>query len=80
MAALLTDDGVAWTLVLGTVRNESCDSEFQIEIEEHVRLLTERYRRQGMTAEAAMLAARRQFGNTCGSNGGFAIRVTKPPG
>ena len=53
-----------WTRVLGTVRNESCDSEFQIEIEEHVRLLTERYRRQGMTAEAAMLAARRQFGNT----------------
>jgi hypothetical protein len=27
-----------------------------MEMEEHVRLLTERYRRQGMTAEAAMLA------------------------
>jgi predicted permease len=53
-----------WTRVLDTVRSESCDSEFQIEIEEHVRLLTERYRRQGLTAEAAMLAARRQFGNT----------------
>ena len=33
-------------------------------MEEHVRLLAERYRRQGMTPEAAMLAARRQFGNT----------------
>src|SRR5439155_12986361 len=32
-------------------------------MEEHVRLLAERYRRQGMTAEAALLAARRQFGN-----------------
>jgi putative ABC transport system permease protein len=52
-----------WTRVLGTVRNDSRDSEFQREIEEHIRLLTERYRRQGVTAEAAMLAARRQFGN-----------------
>ena len=34
-----------------------------MEMEEHVRLLAERYRRQGMTAEAALLAARRQFGN-----------------
>src|SRR5436853_19594 len=48
----------------GTVRDEPRDLEFQAELEEHVRLLTERYRRQGMTAEAARLAARRQFGNT----------------
>ncbi|HEY3241940.1 MAG TPA: ABC transporter permease [Phycisphaerae bacterium] len=53
-----------WTRIRGTVRNEPCDMEFQREIEEHVRLLTERYRRGGMTAEAALLAARRQFGNT----------------
>ena len=53
-----------WTRVLGTVRKESRDSEFQMEIEEHIRLLSERFQRQGMTAEAAMLAARRQFGNT----------------
>jgi len=53
-----------WRRLRGTVRNQSRDLEFQTEIEEHVRLLTERYRRQGMTAEAAMLAARRQFGNT----------------
>ena len=46
-----------------TVRNEP-NLEFQAELEEHVRLLAERYRRQGMTPEAAMLAARRQFGNT----------------
>ena len=42
----------------------SATSSFKTEIEEHVRLLTERYRREGITAEAAMLAARRQFGNT----------------
>jgi len=52
-----------WARILGTVRNESRDTEFQTEIDEHVRLLTERYRRQGMTIEAATLAARRQFGN-----------------
>ena len=53
-----------WTRIRGTVLNEPPDAEFQREIEEHVRLLAERYRGQGMTAEAAMLAARRQFGNT----------------
>ena len=52
-----------WARILGTVRNESRDTEFQTEIDEHVRLLAERYRRQGMTIEAATLAARRQFGN-----------------
>jgi predicted permease len=46
-----------------TLRNAP-DLEFQAELEEHVRLLAERYRRQGMSPEAAMLAARRQFGNT----------------
>ena len=44
-----------WTRILGTVRDESRDSELQTEIEEHVRLLTERYRRQGMTTETAIL-------------------------
>src|SRR3979411_2936744 len=53
-----------WSRLRGTVRNQPRDLEFQAEIEEHVRFRTERYRRQGMTAEAAMLAARRQFGNT----------------
>jgi putative ABC transport system permease protein len=53
-----------WTRIRATLLDEPRDREFQIEIEEHVRLLSERYRRQGMTAEAAMLAARRQFGNT----------------
>ena len=47
-----------------TVRDESGDMEFQAEMDEHVRLLADRYRRQGMTADAAILAARRQFGNT----------------
>src|SRR6266542_5946708 len=33
------------------------------EIETHMRLLTERYVRQGMTETEAAMAARRQFGN-----------------
>jgi putative ABC transport system permease protein len=53
-----------WERMRGTFRNEPRDLEFQAEMEEHVRLLSERYRRQGMTSEAALLAARRQFGNT----------------
>jgi predicted permease len=53
-----------WEQMRNTVRNKPHTLEFQAEMEEHVRLLAERYRRQGMTAEAAMLAARRQFGNT----------------
>jgi predicted permease len=53
-----------WKRMRETVRNEPRDLEVQTEMEEHVRLLAERYRGQGMTAEAAMLAARRQFGNT----------------
>jgi putative ABC transport system permease protein len=56
--------GRLWERMRNTVRNAPPDLEFQAEIEEHVGLLAERYRRQGMTSEAAMLAARRQFGNT----------------
>jgi putative ABC transport system permease protein len=56
--------GTLWARIRDTVRGEPPDLEFQAELEEHVRLLAERYRRQGMTAEAAMLAAQQQFGNT----------------
>jgi predicted permease len=56
--------GKLWVRMRETIRNEPRDLEFQAELEEHVRLLAERYRGQGMTSEAAMLAARRQFGNT----------------
>ncbi|HZI48644.1 MAG TPA: ABC transporter permease, partial [Pyrinomonadaceae bacterium] len=55
--------GQLWARMRNTLRNEP-DLEFQTELEEHIQLLAERYRRQGMTSEAAMLAARRQFGNT----------------
>lgn len=48
--------GKLWQRMRDTVRNEPRELEIQMEMEEHVRLLTERYRRQGMTAEAAMLA------------------------
>src|SRR5881398_2771244 len=56
--------GKLWEHIRNTVRSKPHDLGFQAEMEEHVRLLAERYRRQGMTTDAAMLAARRQFGNT----------------
>jgi len=56
--------GTLWARLWDTVRNESRDLELQAELEEHIRLLAERYHRQGMTSQAAMMAARRQFGNT----------------
>ena len=52
-----------WQRMRDTFRNEPRESDFQTEMEEHIRLLTARYRRQGMTAEAALQAAQRQFGN-----------------
>jgi predicted permease len=39
------------------------DEDTRFEIDSHLNLLTERYRRQGMSPDAAYLAARRQFGN-----------------
>jgi putative ABC transport system permease protein len=52
-----------WIRIRATVRDAPRDLEFQSEIEDHIRMLADRYARQGMTAEAALLAARRQFGN-----------------
>src|SRR5262245_25949521 len=43
--------------------NYGADRELNDEIETHLRLLTERYVRQGMTEAEAAWAARRQFGN-----------------
>jgi putative ABC transport system permease protein len=40
------------------------DRDFNIEIDEHLRLLADRYTRQGLTPVEAATAARRQFGNT----------------
>jgi putative ABC transport system permease protein len=40
------------------------DDEFDAEIQEHVRLLADRFVAQGMSREDAARAARRQFGNT----------------
>jgi putative ABC transport system permease protein len=47
----------------GLFRDHSADRELDEEIEEHLRLLTNRYVSQGMTEGQAKLAARRQFGN-----------------
>src|SRR5689334_14299985 len=53
-----------WARVRRSLRDEPRDQDFVIEMEEHVRLLAERFRTQGMTSQGAEVAARRQFGNT----------------
>jgi putative ABC transport system permease protein len=47
----------------GLFGNRRADRELDDEIETHLRLLTERYVRQGLTEAEAACAARRQFGN-----------------
>src|SRR5215510_2226551 len=47
----------------GLFGGRRADRELDDEIETHLRLLTERYVRQGMTEAEAARAARRQFGN-----------------
>ena len=62
---------VAAAALRRTIWNESSEAEFQAEIEEHVRLLAARHRRQGMDDEPAMLAARRARR----SDGRAALRI-----
>jgi predicted permease len=47
----------------GSVHRHQEDDEFDLEIQEHMRLLTERFVAQGMSSDEAASAARRQFGN-----------------
>jgi macrolide transport system ATP-binding/permease protein len=47
----------------GLFGNRRAERELDDEIETHLRLLTERYVRQGLTEAEAAWAARRQFGN-----------------
>src|SRR5262249_34769823 len=47
----------------GLFGNRRADREIDDEIETHIRLLAERYVRQGMTEAEAVLASHRQFGN-----------------
>src|SRR5262245_58213859 len=49
--------------VRGLFGDHRSDRELDDEIETHLRLLTERYVRQGMSEGEAACAARRQFGN-----------------
>ena len=42
---------------------KKADEELEDELQEHLRLLTERFVRQGMPPSEAAIAARRQFGN-----------------
>jgi len=48
--------------LLGLFTGEEANGELDSEIEEHLRLLSERFIRQGMSPEVARNAARRQFG------------------
>src|SRR5215475_2372410 len=49
--------------IRGLFGNRRADQQLDDEIDEHLRLLAERYVRQGMTEAEAEWAARRQFGN-----------------
>src|SRR5215831_8787917 len=49
--------------VLGFLRRRKHDGEFDEEMQEHLKLLTEKFVAQGMSKEEASAAARRQFGN-----------------
>jgi putative ABC transport system permease protein len=55
-----------WRLIIARVRGllvRRMDPEFDVEMREHLDLLTQRYVTHGMTNEDAERAARRQFGN-----------------
>src|SRR5215475_8951697 len=52
-----------WARVRGQVTQGSEDESFDEEIREHFTLLEGRYLAQGMSAQEAARAARRQFGN-----------------
>ena len=54
---------VLWARVRGQAAQKREDGVLEEEIREHIALLAERYTAQGMTAEDAARAARRQFGN-----------------
>src|SRR5262245_21173883 len=49
--------------IRGLFGDRRADQEFDDEVETYLRLLTERYVRQGMTEAEAAWTARRQFGN-----------------
>jgi predicted permease len=49
--------------LLGLFRQRRAEREFRAEMDEHLRLLAERFRARGMSEDEAWLAARRQFGN-----------------
>jgi len=53
-----------WERTRRTLHEDPRDSEFEAEIEAHLALLVDRFRRQGLTQQAALEAAQRQFGNT----------------
>ncbi len=54
---------ILWARVKGQVAQGREDEALDVEIREHIALLEERYRAQGMSAHEAARAARRQFGN-----------------
>ena len=55
-----------WARLKGQAAQRQEDEALDEEIREHIALLEERYRSQGMSARDASRAARRQFGNVTG--------------
>ena len=54
--------------LLFVIERRRLDEDVRLEIDTHLDLLTERYRRQGLSPDEAYFAARRQFGTppACG--------------
>ena len=52
-----------WARLKGQAAQRHEDEAFDDEVREHITLLEQRYRAQGMSAPEAARAARRQFGN-----------------
>jgi len=53
----------AFVAKLGLLGRQAQQDEFDVEVQEHLEMLTERFQAQGMSAEHAARAARLQFGN-----------------
>src|SRR5438552_18328509 len=54
---------ILWSKLRGQAGQQREDESFDEEVHEHMALLEQKYRTQGMSAQAAAIAARRQFGN-----------------
>lgn len=65
--------------IASTLHRRRVEQEFEQEIESHLRLLAERFMRQGMSEDEAMQAARRQFGGVTQMKEELRDRRALPP-